>query len=130
MTEYQPEDYSNYRLQRAKETIQEVETHIENKFWNTAINRMYYACFYAVGALLVKNGVETSSHSGTRQKFGQLFVKIGKVDRELAKHYTDLFEKRHKGDYNDFYDYDEETVIRLLPLSKKFIDKIEEIIME
>lgn len=130
MTDYQPEDYSKYRIQRAKETIQEVETHIENKFWNTAINRMYYACFYAVGALLVKNGVETSSHSGTRQKFGQLFVKTGKVDRELAKHYTDLFEKRHKGDYNDFYDYDKETVIRLFPLSKKFIERIEEMSKE
>ena len=61
MTDYLPEDYSNYRLQRAKETIQEVEKHLENKFWNTAINRMYYACFYAVGALLIKHGVNTSS---------------------------------------------------------------------
>jgi uncharacterized protein (UPF0332 family) len=126
MTEYKPEDYSIYRIQRANETILEVETHIKNKFWNTAINRMYYACFYAVGALLVKNGIDVSSHAGTRQKFGQLFVKTGKVDKELAKHYTDLFEKRHKGDYNDFYDYDEETVVRLYPLSKKFISRIHE----
>ena len=75
MTGYRPEDYYIYRLQRAKETIHEVEVLIENKFFNTAINRMYYACFYAVGALLVKHGIETSSHSGTRQKFGQLFIK-------------------------------------------------------
>lgn len=40
MTDYSSEDYSKYRLQRAKETIQEVETHIKNGFWNTAINRM------------------------------------------------------------------------------------------
>jgi uncharacterized protein (UPF0332 family) len=130
MTEYKPEDYSIYRIQRANETILEVETHIKNGFWNTAINRMYYACFYAVGALLVKHGIDVSSHSGTRQKFGQLFVKTGKVDKELAKHYTDLFEKRHKGDYNDFYDYDEETVVRLYPLSKKFIEKINEVLNE
>ena len=128
MTEYRPEDYTKYRIQRAKETIQEVETHIENKFWNTAINRMYYACFYAVGALLIKHGIETSSHPGARQKFGELFVKTGKVDKRLAKHYTDLFEKRHKGDYNDFYDYDEKTVIRLFPVSKEFIEKLEELI--
>ena len=127
MTDYQPEDYSRYRLQRAKETLLEVETHIENKFWNTAINRLYYACFYAVGSLLIKHGIETASHSGARQKFGQLFVKTGIVDRALAKHYTNLFEKRHKGDYNDFYDYDEETVLRLFPLSKQFIEKIEEL---
>lgn len=30
MTSYRTEDYYNYRLQRAKETIQEVEVHIPN----------------------------------------------------------------------------------------------------
>ncbi|MCK5463211.1 MAG: HEPN domain-containing protein [Bacteroidales bacterium] len=130
MTDYLPEDYIVYRLQRAKETIREVEIHIQNEFWNTAVNRMYYACFYAVGALLIKHGVKTSRHEGARQKFGQLFVKTGKVDRSLAKHYTDLFVKRNKGDYNDFFDYDEETVNRLLPLSKRFIEKVEELIKE
>ncbi len=130
MTDFTPEDYTNYRINRAKETIREVEMHVENMFWNTAISRMYYACFYAVGALLIKHGVETSSHSGTRQKFGELFVKTGKIDKALAKLYTELFEKRQKGDYNDFYDYDKETVIRLFPLSKEFIQKIEELIDE
>ncbi len=91
---------------------------------------MYYACFYAVGALFIKHGVKTSRHEGARQKFGQLFVKTGKVDRSLAKHYTDLFVKRNKGDYNDFFDYDEETVNRLLPLAKRFIEKVEELIKE
>lgn len=130
MTEYKPEDYINYRIKRANETIREVKVYIENKYWNTAINRMYYACFYAVGALLVKNGIETSSHTGTRQKFGQLFVKTGKVDKILAKHYAELFEKRHKGDYNDFFDYDEKTVIKLYPLSVRFIEKITALIKE
>ena len=70
MTDYSPEEYSEYRLQRALETIKEVETHIENEFWNTAVNRMYYACFYAVGALLIKHDVAPSTHSGVRQKSG------------------------------------------------------------
>jgi uncharacterized protein (UPF0332 family) len=130
MIEYSPEDLSNYRLQKAKETIHEVEKHLENKFWNTAINRMYYACFYAVGALLIKHGIHTSSHKGARQKFGQYFVKTDKVNRSLAKHYADLFVKRSKGDYNDFFDHDEETAIGLLPLTKHFIKKIEELIDE
>jgi len=125
MTDYTPEDYIKYRLERAKETIKEVQTHIENKYWNTAVNRLYYACFYAVSALLAKEKIDVSSHSGVRQKFGECFVKTGKIDRELAKHFTDLYEKRNKGDYNDFYDYDQETVLRLFPISKIFIDEIE-----
>ena len=44
------------------------------------------------------------------------------------QNYTDLFEKRHKGDYNDFYDFEEETVLRLFPVSKLFIARIEELL--
>ncbi len=128
MNNYTTNDFIKYRIDRAKETINEVQTHIENKFWNTAINRMYYACFYAVSALLMKDNIDVSSHSGVRQKFGEYFVRTGKIDRNLAKHFTELSEKRHKGDYNDFYDYDEETVIRLYPVSQQFIDAIEQIL--
>ena len=64
MTAYQRDDYIRYRIERAKETLVEVEKHIENCFWNTAVNRLYYACFYAVSALLLKNNIEVSSHSG------------------------------------------------------------------
>jgi len=71
MSEHLPNEYVNYSLKWAKETISEVETLIQNEFWNTAINRLYYACFYAVSAFLIKNGIETSSHSGCRQKIGQ-----------------------------------------------------------
>ncbi|MFW5822170.1 MAG: HEPN domain-containing protein [Tangfeifania sp.] len=127
MTDYSPHDYIKYRIDRAKETIEEVRTHINNRFWNTAINRMYYACFYAVSALLFKEDIEVSSHSGVRQKFGEHFVKTGKIDRGLAKHFTELAEKRHKGDYNDFFDYDEETALRLYPYSRKFIEEIEKL---
>lgn len=128
MTVNTPQDYIKYRIERAEETIDEVQTHIENRFWNTALNRMYYACFYAVSALLAKENIEISSHSGVRLKFGEHFVKTGRFDRDLAKHFTELFEKRHKGDYNDFYDFDEETVQRLYPVFIKFIEEIKKIL--
>jgi uncharacterized protein (UPF0332 family) len=64
MTKPNKEDYVNYRFNKALSTISEVEVLIENKFWNTAINRMYYACFYAVSALLVNEDIHTSSHTG------------------------------------------------------------------
>lgn len=124
MKKYKPEDYIEYRINRAIETIKEVEVHIQNRFWNTAINRMYYACFYSVNALLFREGIQVSTHNGVRQKFGKHFVKTGKFDRNLAKHFTDLYEKRNKGDYNDFYVYNEETVTMLFPTTKIFVDEI------
>ncbi|MBN1769515.1 MAG: HEPN domain-containing protein [Prolixibacteraceae bacterium] len=129
MENYTQEDYIKYRIERAKETISEVRIHIDNKLWNTAINRMYYACFYAVSALLSSKNINITSHAGLRQKFGEYFVKTGVINRELAKHFTELSEKRHKGDYNDFYDYDENTVKDLYPTSQKFVNEIEKLLI-
>lgn len=121
-------NYVEYRLAKSKETLDEVQTHIKNKFWNTAVNRMYYACFYAVSALLIKDGIEVSSHSGVRLKFGQLYVKTGKIDKELAKHYTNLYDKRLRGDYNDFFEFTEDDVKVLYPASELLITIISNMI--
>ena len=92
MTGSSSEEYVRYRISRAHETLDEINLLLENSLWNTAISRMYYACFYAIGALLVKNSISTSSHTGLRQRFGQEFVKTGKVEKELAKHFSELFD--------------------------------------
>jgi len=89
---------------------------------------MYYACFYAIGALLATHKIEVSSHQGVREKFGEHSVKTGMFDKRLTKHITELFDKRNKRDYNDFFDYDEETVQRLYPLSKELIKKTEKLL--
>ena len=119
-----------YRLKRAKDTLTEVDLYIENKHWNTAVNRLYYACYYAVSALLIQNQVETASHAGVRQKFGQLFVLPGLVSRDLGRHFSELFEKRHKGDYDDFFDIDEETALRMVEPSKILIKIIENLLKD
>ena len=36
-----------YRMQRAYDTMKEAEVMIRETFYNAAINRMYYACYYA-----------------------------------------------------------------------------------
>jgi uncharacterized protein (UPF0332 family) len=110
MTNFSKADYAKYRLNKAHETLSEVPVLMEKGYWNTAVNRLYYACFYAVGALLILNGVETSTHSGLRQKFGQMFVSRGLISKEFGKHYSELFEKRQKGDCDDFFDVDEERI--------------------
>ena len=52
------------RLQEAKETYAEVSILIDNKLWRTAVNRLYYACYYAASALMVQYGYQTRTHSG------------------------------------------------------------------
>jgi uncharacterized protein (UPF0332 family) len=70
------EDYIRYRLQRAEESYEDALILAENQRWNAVVNRLYYACFYAVIALLLKNNIETRSHDGTRTQFDCILLKL------------------------------------------------------
>lgn len=70
MRELKPQeriDVVRYRTENAHKTLDEVQSHIEMGYYNTAVNRMYYACYYAVSALLVANKFVTKSHEGVKQ---------------------------------------------------------------
>jgi len=118
------------RIANAKKTLGEVEeVLIENQLWNTAVNRLYYACFHAVTALLNKFGFETKTHSGVLTLFGLHFVKTGTIDRDLAKFYSTLFEMRQSADYEVEIDYEEKDVLQLIQPAKDLINRIEEILL-
>lgn len=58
-----------YRLGRAKESLDEASILLKNGHANTFVNRLYYACFYAVSALLLTKGLSSSKHSGVKVFF-------------------------------------------------------------
>jgi uncharacterized protein (UPF0332 family) len=124
MTIESPEDYIKYRFHRAEESFEEALILAENGKWNAVVNRLYYACFYAVISLLLKNGIETRSHQGTKSQFGQHFIIKEKIDKTFGKLYSNLFNLRQMGDYGDLYDHDEETIKPLIKQVKAFIDEI------
>ena len=117
-----------YRISKAKVTLQEVDTLLRNEFWETSVNRIYYACYYAVIALLVQNEIKAHTHGGVRQMFGLHFVKTGLIEKDLGKFYSDIFDKRQSGDYDDFVTFSEDEVKSLLTPAKKLIHKIEELL--
>jgi len=117
-----------YRINRAKETIEEAKHIIESGYYNTAINRLYYACYYAVIALLVKYDLETQTHAGAKQLLGLHFVITKKLDSEYAKFYTQIFNNRITGDYDDFVYFDKEMLLELSPKAQEFIEVIEQLI--
>lgn len=59
-----------YRLERAHETMKEIPSHIESGYYATAINRLYYACYYAAVALLVSEGLQTATYNGVKTLLG------------------------------------------------------------
>ena len=102
----------------------EVDVLIQNRLWNISVNRLYYACYYAVSALLLHIDVHTKTHAGARQMFGLHFVDTGIVSREAGHYYKKIFSMRHKGDYEDYFDNDEEDVIALREPAQNLINEV------
>ncbi|MCK4920040.1 MAG: HEPN domain-containing protein [Bacteroidales bacterium] len=117
-----------YRIKRAKETLNEIQILIDHSLWTTAINRTYYACYYAVSALLLKNDIKSQTHSGTRQMFGLHFIKENKISKEIGNFFSDIFDMRHSGDYDDFVEFSEEDVLDVFKSAKELISAIEDLI--
>ena len=129
MNDYK-DDLISYRINRAYETLKEAEAMIEKSYWNAAVNRIYYSCYYAVSGLFLKNSINAKSHKGIRHLFGLNFVQTGIISRDFGKFFSDLFDKRHIGDYDDFITYNQDIVDDLIVKAKEFIDKIKELIYQ
>lgn len=43
-------------------------------YWDMVANRLYYAVFHAVSALLIKNGHKVGTHKGVVLLFGQHYI--------------------------------------------------------
>ena len=120
----------NYRFQRAKETLAEANGSFEMGFWHATANRLYYACYYAVTALLIKNGYTAHTHNGVLTILSKHFVLEGLISKEQGKLYGKILELRQKGDYSDWIVIHKETVMPLLAPAEQFINAIENLINE
>ena len=118
------EDIISYRINRTYETLEDARILADSKRWNACVNRLYYACFYAVSALLIQNDLSSSKHTGVRSLFNFHFVKTGKVPNDIARIYNDLFERRQESDYSDFFSFQESQIFPWISQADIFIDYV------
>lgn len=117
-----------YRLQRAFETLTEADYNARGNYYNTAINRLYYAAYYAASALMFAFGIKCSTHAGVKSMLSLNFIQAGLLDKSYGKTFMSLFENRQSGDYEDFVYCDEELYDLLRPRTEDFILAIKNLI--
>jgi uncharacterized protein (UPF0332 family) len=116
-----------YRLKEAEESIKEARVLQREGMSNRAVmNRLYYAMFYAVLALLEKKQLGTSKHTGAISLFDREFVKKGIFDKEFSKTLHRVFELRQKGDYMEEVEVSDEDIKEMFPRVIHFVEKIKE----
>jgi hypothetical protein len=120
----------NYRLERARESLEEAKLLFDRGHINTYVNRLYYACFYAVSALQLTKGLSSAKHSGIRSFFHQNFVKTGRLDKSLGQIYDKLYDNRQKSDYADLINFEAHEVNDWYDEAEKIVQKIQNLINE
>lgn len=61
-----------------------------------AVNRAYYAAFYAASAALLHRGRRFTKHTGLRAAIHRELVKSGAIDAEWGRAFDRLFESRQR----------------------------------
>lgn len=69
-----------YRLETAESTFRIAEVCFENQGYRDAVNRSYYAAFYALRSILALEGVDFKRHKDVIAYFNQQYVATDKFE--------------------------------------------------
>ena len=112
-------------LKKAREAYEDIGILIAANRLNGAANRMYYAVFHAVSALLINDGHYVNTHKGSHAMFSQHYIKTGILPREYGQLYNQLQTMREESDYNCAYDVEMDELKQRLEPAKRLIEDIE-----
>lgn len=114
----------NLEKEKALNTFAEMSVLQQAGLWNNIANRLYYAAFHAVSALLIHDCHNIGSHQGAVIMLHQYYVKTGMLSKEEGAFYSQLQTLREKSDYNCTYNATELDTVPRIEQTKQFIDKI------
>lgn len=127
LTEEERSSLTLLYLEKAEETMQEVEVAVAAKKWNMAANRLYYALFHAATALFVSDGRAVGTHLGAKVTLGIHYVRTGVLTREQGRLFSRLETLRERADYDGFFSADESDVTALLPQAYALFERLREL---
>jgi uncharacterized protein (UPF0332 family) len=126
----QMNDLLLYRMEQAHESLREATILRAAEAQRGAINRAYYAMFYALFALLATRQLGTSKHSGAISLFDREFVKTGVFPLALSKSLHLAFDRRQVHDYGEMIELDFAMVDETIADANAFVNAIEQYLRE
>ncbi len=117
-----------YWCSKSEDSLASARRELEAQSYDFAVNRLYYATFYAVSAALLERQLSFKKHTGVRATFHREFIKTGLLDVKWGKLYDQLFEDRQEGDYVALIAFDREYVEAQLTRCTQFLNELRPLI--
>jgi uncharacterized protein (UPF0332 family) len=96
----------------------------------TAVNRAYYAAFYAVLALLQALGKTPRKHRGVLTLFDTECVRTGRLPKELSAALHQLFDARQEDDYRRLDPVLPEEATEFIAVAEQFVQAIRDYMLD
>ncbi|HLQ25942.1 MAG TPA: HEPN domain-containing protein [Acidiferrobacterales bacterium] len=120
----------DYWLRKAGGALQSAQSEAQAGRLDFAVNRAYYACFYAASAVLLRMGKKFVKHSGLRAAVHQDLVKAGKLDVKWGKAFDRIFENRQSADYVELWEFETDQVEEIVRDAERFVQEIRRLLAE
>ena len=117
-------------LNLSSEDLDTAELLYKSQRYRSCISRAYYAVYYVSQALLLSEGIETSTHRGIIKLINLHFVKTGRVNSNISKLLSDTYDLRQSGDYSTDFVADEIVANRAIADAKTFIAEIRKFLLD
>lgn len=121
---------AKYRLEQAKENLEEAEALFNINKFKGANNRAYYSIFHAIKAILALEQTDFKKHSSVIAYFNKEYISKNIFPRELGKRVSESIFYREKSDYVDFYMVTKEESKQQIETARLMIEKAERYIEE
>ena len=113
------------RIQQATEALEDGRYLLSaGRGARTAVNRAYYAAFYAVLALLQTVGKTPRKHRGVLTLFNTEFVRTSLLPKTLSEELHRLFDARQEDDYRRLDPVLPEEATELIAVAERFVQAV------
>lgn len=117
-------------LRKAGEALESAQSEALAGRLDFAVNRAYYACFYAASAVLLRMGKKFVKHSGLRAAVHQDLVKVGKLDAKWGKAFDRIFENRQSADYVELWEFETDQVEAIVRDAEGFVQEMRRLLTQ
>jgi uncharacterized protein (UPF0332 family) len=125
-------DYKNavieYWMEKDLESMESAKSEFTSGRNSAAVRNLYYACFYALNAVLLKDGHSFKKHTAIKAALHKNLIRTGMIDPEWGKFYNRIFDSRHEGDYQPLRTFDAGEVKLYLDQGAGFIAQMERLL--
>lgn len=111
-------------LEKSDKNMEQARRTADLGYWDLVANRLYYAVFHAVNAMLLIDGIQTGTHKGTSIQFGKSYVLTGVFTRKDGILYGQLQTMREKADYQNVFTLEEEDGRNLIEAADELRKRI------